>query len=106
ENNLQLLSILENQLDAGAATAADVAIVRVDTASTRQQQQLASANFRNALRDLARHVGVQPGTLPDIAGDLQQFEWLLPNVSPQQASSAVNELNEDEWNHAVNNSTS
>lgn len=106
ENNLQLLSILENQLDAGAATAADVAIVRVDTASTRQQQQLASANFRNALRDLARHVGVQPGALPDIAGDLHQFEWLLPNVSPQQASSAVNELNEDEWNHAVNNSTS
>ncbi|MCX7396767.1 MAG: TolC family protein [Planctomycetales bacterium] len=106
ENNLQLLSILENQLDAGAATAADVAIVRVDTASTRQQQQLASANFRNALRDLARHVGIQPGTLPDIAGDLHQFEWLLPNVSPQQASSAVNELNEDEWNHAVNNSTS
>ncbi len=106
ENNLQLLSNLENQLDAGAATAADVAIVRVDTASTRQQQQLASANFRNALRDLARHVGVQPGTLPDIAGDLHQFEWLLPNVSPQQASSAVNELNEDEWNYAVNNSTS
>ena len=106
ENNLQLLRILENQLDAGAATAADVAIVRVDTASTRQQQQLASANFRNALRDLARHVGVQPGTLPDIAGDLHQFEWLLPNVSPQQASSAVNELNEDEWNLAVNNSTS
>ncbi len=106
ENNLQLLRILENQLDAGAATAADVAIVRVDTASTRQQQQLASANFQNALRDLARHVGIQPGMLPDIAGDLHHFEWQLPHVSPQQASSAVNDSNEDEWNHAVNNSTS
>ncbi|MBL8819753.1 MAG: TolC family protein [Planctomyces sp.] len=100
ENNLQLLRILENQLDAGAATAADVAIVRVDTASTRQQQQLASANFQNSLRDLARHVGVQPGTLPDIAGDLHQFEWQLPNISAQQSSSTLNE-----WDHAVDNST-
>jgi hypothetical protein len=42
-------------------------------------------------------------TLP---GTSISFEWQLPNVSPQQASSAVNELNGDEWNHAVNNSTS
>jgi cobalt-zinc-cadmium efflux system outer membrane protein len=105
ENNLQLLEILESQLDAGAATAADVAIVRVDAASTRQQQQLASANFRNALRDLARHVGIQPGALPDIAGDLHQFEWQLPYVSAEQSASALNERKEDEWNHAVNDST-
>ncbi len=106
ENNLQLLQILENQLDAGAATAADVAIVRVDTASTRQQHQLASANFRNALRDLARHVGIQPGSLPDIAGDLHHFQWQLPNVTSHETTSAQVEWNHDEWDHAVNNSVS
>lgn len=111
ENNLQLLRILENQLDAGEATAADVAIVRIDTASTRQQQQLTSANFRNALRDLARHVGIQPGSLPDIAGDLHQFQWRLPNVASHKATSAQIEWNpdeydHDEWDHAVNSSTS
>ena len=81
DNNLQLLRILENQLNAGDATAADVAIVRVEAASTRQQQQLASANFQNTLRDLARHVGLQPSSLTELAGDLHQFQWQLPNAS-------------------------
>ena len=106
ENNLQLLRILENQLEAGEATAADVAIVRVDTASTRQQQQLASATFRNALRDLARHVGIQPGSLPDIAGDLNHFQWQLPSGVSSEAASSQVEWNHDDWNHAVNSSTS
>ena len=100
ENNLQLLEILENQLNAGEVTAADVAIVRVDTASTRQQRQLASANFQNALRDLARHVGMQPSSLHDIAGDLEQFRWQLPNIASQNMESS-----QDEWDHAVLNST-
>ncbi|MFO1003355.1 MAG: hypothetical protein U0936_23725 [Planctomycetaceae bacterium] len=105
-----LLKILENRLDAGEATAADVAIVRVDTASTRQQQQLASANYQNALRDLARHVGIQPSDLLELGGDLHQFEWRLPDVSPQevsaqQASQSVNEFNLDSWDHAVSKST-
>ncbi len=100
ENNLQLLEILEKQLNAGAVTAADVAIVRVDTASTRQQRQLAAANFQNALRDLARHVGMQPISLRDIAGDLEQFQWQLPNIASQNMQSS-----QDEWNHAVLNST-
>jgi len=100
ENNLQLLEILENQLNAGEVTAADVAIVRVDTTSTQQQQQLAAANFQNALRDLARHVGMQPISLRDISGDLEQFRWQLPNIAISNLESS-----QDEWNHAVLNST-
>ena len=100
ENNLDLLQILENQLDAGAATAADVAIVRVDASSTRQQEQLATANFQNALRDLARHIGIQPNSLPNVVGDLHEFRWQLPDLSSQHAESSQND-----WNHAVINST-
>ena len=100
ENNLELLQILENQLNAGAATAADVAIVRVDAASTRQQQQLATANFQNAVRDLARHVGMLPNLLPDVAGDIHEFRWQLPNLSSEQTESL-----QDDWNQAVISST-
>lgn len=100
ENNLELLQILENQLNAGAATAADVAIVRVDASSTRQQQQLATANFQNALRDLARHLGIQPDLLPGVVGDLHEFRWQLPNLSSQHTESLQND-----WNHAVISST-
>ena len=39
-NNQQLLNILERQLEAGQATATDVAIVRVDVGATRQQLRL------------------------------------------------------------------
>jgi len=105
ENNLQLLEIMQSQLDAGAATAADVAIVRVDTASTRQQQQLALANLQNSLRDLARHTGMQPDALPEIAADLHQFAWQLPIALTQQASTVANGWNDDMWNDAVNEST-
>ena len=105
ENNLQLLEILENQLNAGEVTAADVAIVRVDTTSTRQQRQLASANFQNALRDLARHIGMQPSSLRDIAGDLEHFRWQLPNIALQNIALQNMESSQNDWNHAVLNST-
>lgn len=97
ENNLQLLRILENQLEAGEATAADAAIVRVDTVSNRQQQQLAAANYQNALRDLARHIGMEPGSLPDIAEDLHCFRWQLPSVPSQESEAAG-----DAWMQSVN----
>ena len=95
-NNLQLLGILEKQLNAGAATAADVAIVRVDAASTRQQQTLATANYRNALRDLARYIGMQPNALPEISGDLHQFRWQLPGHSGSKSESDA-----EGWDYAV-----
>ena len=101
KNNLQMLQILEKQLNAGAATAADVAIVRVDAASTRQQQTLATANYRNALRDLARYIGMQPNALSEIAGELHQFQWKLPEHSSPDTESGM-----EDWDHAVITSTS
>ncbi|MFN7870459.1 MAG: TolC family protein [Planctomyces sp.] len=96
KNNQQLLQILENQLNAGAITAADVAIVRVDTESTRQQRQLANANYRNSLRDLARQVGMEPDELTKVAGDLQSFQWRLPNTSIQLA-----QIDPEKWDKVV-----
>lgn len=86
-NNQQLLNILQKQLDAGEATAADVAIVRVDAESTRQQLRLASANHQSALRDLARQVGVTPQQIQGVDGDLRKIEWILPGV-PKDSSIA------------------
>ena len=77
-NNQQLLNILEKQLAAGQATAAEVAIVRVDAASTRQQLRLASANYQTGLRDLARQSGVSPEQIKGVDGDLRRIEWHLP----------------------------
>lgn len=81
-NNRQLLRILERQLEAGAATAADVAIVRVDAASTRQQLLLATANYQTALRDLSRQIGVLSNAVVAVTGDLRSIEWRLPGFAP------------------------
>lgn len=86
-NNQQLLNILEKRLEAGEATAADVAIVRVDAESTRQQLRLAAANYQSALRDLARQVGVSPQQIPGVDGDLREIVWTLPGV-PKDSRSA------------------
>jgi len=81
QNNQELQRIVENQLAAGAATAADAAIVRVDARSSRQQVQLVTANYQTALRDLARHAGVAPEQLRSVAGDLRTISWQLPGTS-------------------------
>ncbi len=73
DNNAQLLTILERQLAAGAATAADVAMVRMDARSTRRQMQLAEANLQTALLDLRRHLGLSPEA--EIVLDDEAFRW-------------------------------
>jgi cobalt-zinc-cadmium efflux system outer membrane protein len=88
QNNRQLLQILENQLEAGQATAADVAIVRVDEASTRQQLQLASANYQSAVRDLGRHLGVSADQMQQSAGNLESITWLIPVSDDDQSVHA------------------
>jgi outer membrane protein, heavy metal efflux system len=77
DNNQQLLQILEKQLAAGQATAADVAIVRVDARSTEQQAQLAEANYQTALRDFRRQLNLSPSSAVEPAGDLWSFRWRL-----------------------------
>ncbi|MBS0204571.1 MAG: TolC family protein [Planctomycetes bacterium] len=82
ENNQQLLRILEKQLEAGQATAADVALVRVDARSTHQQVRLARANFETALRDLKRQLGMNADDSALIAGDLRTLAWRNPTGVP------------------------
>lgn len=79
QNNQQLLITLEKQLAAGQATAADVAIVRVDARSTKQQVRLARANYETALRDLKRQLGISPDDPVRIDGDLHSFNWTVPS---------------------------
>ncbi len=74
-NNQQLLQTLEKQLDAGQATAADVAIVRIDAMSTQQQVRLAKANYETALRDLKRQLGMAADDPTAVTGDLLEFAW-------------------------------
>ena len=88
-NNRQLLRILENQLEAGQATAADVAIVRIDAASTRQQLQLASANYQTAVRDLARQTGMSTDQISAVDGDLSTISWRIPGGTTDKAVTAA-----------------
>lgn len=85
ENNRQMLETLERQLLAGQATAADVAIVRLDARSTRQQQRIAEANLQTALLDLKRHLRL-PADYP-IAVDENIMSWTWKPADVNQLSS-------------------
>lgn len=97
-NNQRLLRTLEKQLDAGQATAADVAIVRVDARATGQQVRLAKANHETALRDLKRQLGVPPDDAAAFDGDLRSFHWKIPGselAEPAQPPNASLPLDAD-----------
>lgn len=76
ELNDSLLSILERQLAAGQASAADVAMVRLDTRSTVQQQRLAETNYQTALLDLARQLNLSPRVPIDLVGQMYDWKWM------------------------------
>lgn len=83
-NNDQLLTTLQKQLDAGNATGADVAIIRLDAASTARQARLADANYRTALRDFRRHLGLPVESAIEPPGDLRDYQWHLPDAKALQ----------------------
>lgn len=87
QNNQVLLNTLEKQLDAGQATAADVAIVQIDARSTKQQVRLAKANYETALRDLKRQLGLSPDDPTKIEGDLVSFQWTIPSLALAESNS-------------------
>ncbi|HXT60744.1 MAG TPA: TolC family protein [Pirellulales bacterium] len=76
ELNGSLLSILERQLDAGQASAADVAMVRLDARSTVQVLRLAETNYQTALLDLGRQLNLPPSAPLQLAGELQDWRWM------------------------------
>jgi cobalt-zinc-cadmium efflux system outer membrane protein len=71
-----LLSVMERQLAAGGAAAADVATTRMDARATRQQARLAEANYQTALLALRRQLNLPPDAAFDPVGDLVELEWL------------------------------
>ena len=75
ELNQQLLRISERQVEAGQITSADVAIVRIDARSTRQQADLAEANYHTALLDLRRQLNIPLEEKVELTGDLARFHW-------------------------------
>jgi len=73
--NDQLLQISERREEAGDITKADLAIVRMDARSTRQQADLAEANYQTALLDLRRQLNVPLETAIDLREDLTALRW-------------------------------
>ena len=89
DNNGQLLTILERQLAAGAATAADVAMVRLDARSTRRQMQLAEANLQTALLDLRRHLGLPSDAEIVLDHETARWEWAAATKEQLTSLSAT-----------------
>jgi cobalt-zinc-cadmium efflux system outer membrane protein len=75
ELNEELLRISERRLDAGDITPADLAIVRIDTRSTRQQANLAEANYQTALLDLRRQLNLPLEAPIELKDDLISLRW-------------------------------
>jgi cobalt-zinc-cadmium efflux system outer membrane protein len=73
--NEELLRISERQVADGLITKADVAIVRIDSRSTRQQADLAEANYQTALLDLRRQLNIPLETPISLHEDLSAFHW-------------------------------
>jgi cobalt-zinc-cadmium efflux system outer membrane protein len=82
--NEELLRISEQQAAAGVVTQADLAIVRIDLRSTRQQADLGEANYQSALLDLRRQLNIPLETPISLRGDLANFHW----KSAQEAAVA------------------
>ncbi len=90
DNNEQLLTIFERQLQAGQATAADVSIVRLDVQSTRQQAQLVEANYQTAMLDLKRQLNLPMSQPLELHEDLTRCRWHAADGNDIVASLAAN----------------
>lgn len=75
----QLLNITERQYAAGHAAASDVATIRMDARSTRQQARLAETNYQTALLALRRQLNLPIDFAFEPVGELPAFEWLPIN---------------------------
>ncbi len=75
ELNQQLLRVSETRSKAGDISDADIAIVRLDAQSTKQQADLAEANYQTALLDLRRQLNIPLDTQIELTGDLTTMRW-------------------------------
>jgi cobalt-zinc-cadmium efflux system outer membrane protein len=73
--NGELLAVSERQLAAGAITAADVAVTRLDYSAARRQHHLAEANMQTALLDLRRQLGLPLDARLELSERLTDWRW-------------------------------
>lgn len=76
----QLLKITERQFAAGHAAASDVATIRMDARSMRQQARLAETNYQTALLALRRQLNLPIDFAFEPVGELPALEWLPINA--------------------------
>ncbi|HEX7450157.1 MAG TPA: TolC family protein [Pirellulales bacterium] len=76
----QLLQITERQFAAGHAAASDVATIRMDARSMRQQARLAETNYQTALLALRRQLNLPIDFAFEPVGELAALEWLPINA--------------------------
>ena len=96
EMNAGLLGIIERQVKAGAASAADASIARIDANSARQQQKLAEAIYLTALEAVRRQLNLPDEATVDIRGDFDQFRWSAPKEAYEYCLGK-NDGSTDEW---------
>lgn len=88
--NEELERVSQRQLEAGQASAADVAIVRLDARSTRRQAQLAEAAYQTALLDLRRQLNLPIERPLELEPDLLGWHWqALPGSGEWACNSAL-----------------
>lgn len=76
----QLLNITQRQFEAGHAVASDVATLRMDARSMRQQARLADTNYQTALLALRRQLNLPLDFAFEPVGELAALEWLPINA--------------------------
>jgi outer membrane protein TolC len=79
--NDELLSVTEQRVKGGRTSAAELAMVRIDTASSHQQARLAEIAYNNAILALRRQLNLPPDAPLALSGDLADFEWRAANGS-------------------------
>jgi len=100
--NEELLGVLQRRLDAGQATAADVAQARIDVRTARRQMDVAEANYHTALFDLRRQLNLAPELPLDVAGSLSGIKWRpvvwsSPDAEPSDPGAGAGDSWEEEW---------
>ncbi|MBI3464960.1 MAG: TolC family protein, partial [Planctomycetes bacterium] len=76
ELNQEMLEVLERRFEAGQASATDVALARIQAASTRQQSELAWASYQAASVELRSQLGLSETATVEPMGDLGKWTWL------------------------------
>ena len=75
EANEQLLGVMQRREKAGQANRADVELARLQVTSSRYQQRLAEAGYKNAVTDLQNQMNLEAGTQIELEGDWLHWRW-------------------------------